>query len=559
MKKICKVAKTAVALVITALLVTLGVSCQKQETGGTAQAPKTVDYSEHETFTAWLYATNSDFYSDYSDNPIVRYLDNKYNITLQFQQPVSGTESDSLSLMLGTGEYTDMIEMTRYTGSLGDLYNDGVIVNIADYLDYMPNFKEHIDRDENFRRQCYDDNGRILTLRNIQTEVEFMWGGLVYRRDILETMTGGNIQFPSGNYHPTTFEDCDYMLPIFKAYFERAGMKEYAPLIIPYNGFIGTGELMAGFGAVAVSCVVDNKVVYGYLEDGFYNYLKKMREWYEKGYIYKDFASRVNDMFFLPNTSLTYGGAAGVWFGIQSQLGDAMSMPQYNLYFDVQPMPSPIDAAHGITEAANVLRPLYYDDTIIGWAVSTTCKNIPKLLSALDYMYSHEGGMLKVNGLTREQGADTDPVYVKAGMTDGAYWFEDGKLVFNPLLSYGGGTLDYESFCDMRLPGLLDRTIYREAVDAKTQAADLEWAKYLDTKMKKLSSALSYPSEDEKKMTANNAAINDYIVSSIPKFIMGTAALNDQAWAEFKATLISLGAEENIRMQQAAYDRYLKR
>jgi hypothetical protein len=339
-----KAIKTAVVLLAMALLVTFGVSCQKQGTGGTAEAPKTVDYTEHETFTAWLYATADEFYSDYSDNPVVRYLGNKYNVTLQFQQPVSGTETDSLSLMFGTGEYTDMIEMSRYSGSVSDLYDDGVIVNIAEYLDYMPNFKGHIDRDENFRRQVYDDDGRILTLRNIQTEVEFAWGGLVYRRDILETMTGGNIKFPSGNEHPTTIEDCEYMLPLFKKYFEAAGMKEYAPLIIPFNGYFYSGEFIGGFGVAGLSYLKGGKIKYGFLEDGFYNYLKKMREWYAAGYIYKDFASRVNDPFYLPNTALTYGGATGVWFGVQAQLGDAMSMPQYNLYFDVQPMPSPVDA-----------------------------------------------------------------------------------------------------------------------------------------------------------------------------------------------------------------------
>jgi hypothetical protein len=196
---------------------------------------------------------------------------------------------------------------------------------------------------------------------------------------------------------------------------------------------------------------------------------------------------------------------------------------------------------------------------MLGWAITTKCGNIPKLLSVMDHMYSQEGGMLKVNGLTKEQGADTDPVYVKAGMTDGSYWFEDGKMVFNPLLAYGGGTLDYGSFCDMRLPGMLDITIYRQAVNPRIQAADLQWAKYKDTKIKKLPSGLSYPSDDEKKMSANSVAINDYVTSALPQFIMGTTALNDHAWAEFKAALLNLGAEENIRIQQAAYDRYLKR
>jgi hypothetical protein len=40
---------------------------------------------------------------------------------------------------------------------------------------------------------------------------------------------------------------------------------------------------------------------------------------------------------------------------------------------------------------------------------------------------------------------------------------------------------------------------------------------------------------------------------------MGTLPLNDQTWAEFKAQLRNLGIEDSIRIQQAAYDRWLKR
>jgi putative aldouronate transport system substrate-binding protein len=65
--------------------------------------------------------------------------------------------------------------------------------------------------------------------------------------------------------------------------------------------------------------------------------------------------------------------------------------------------------------------------------------------------------------------------------------------------------------------------------------------------------------EEDKVYSANNVAITDYLNSTIPKFIMGTTPLNDQAWADFKVTLKNLGIEDNIRIQQAAYDRWLKR
>jgi len=40
---------------------------------------------------------------------------------------------------------------------------------------------------------------------------------------------------------------------------------------------------------------------------------------------------------------------------------------------------------------------------------------------------------------------------------------------------------------------------------------------------------------------------------------MGTTALDDKAWADYKAQLDALGLPELLRVNQAAYDRYLKR
>ncbi|MDR0707990.1 MAG: hypothetical protein LBF60_08990 [Treponema sp.] len=65
--------------------------------------------------------------------------------------------------------------------------------------------------------------------------------------------------------------------------------------------------------------------------------------------------------------------------------------------------------------------------------------------------------------------------------------------------------------------------------------------------------------EEEAVYSPNNVRITDYINSTAPKFIMGTTPLNDQTWADFKSQLRNLGIEEQIRIQQAAYDRWLKR
>jgi putative aldouronate transport system substrate-binding protein len=371
-------------------------------------------------------------------------------------------------------------------------------------------------------------------------------------------MTGGNSAFPSGNAEPTTIADWDYMLPLFKTYFEAAKMKDYAPLIIPSNGYFGLGELINGFGVGSNYYIENGKVKYGALEDGFYNYLQKMKEWYAKGYIYKDFASRTNDPFYLPNTSLTYGGAAGVWYGLVSQLGGAMSMPQYGLIFDVQPAKNPLDAEHGITKAAPFARTPNNQLDLKGSAITTACKNIPKLLAVMDYLFSDEGGML-YNGLTKEQGADTDPIYLKAGLQDGAYWLEGDTPVFNPLLSRAGGTLNHEPFMANQLPGMWNNSYENKYAAPEYKLGDAAWGAYEDAPQTRVSSSVSRPTGDDKIYSSNNAAINDYVSTSVPKFIIGTTPLNDQTWTEFKTRLRTLGIEENLRIQQEAYNRYLAR
>jgi len=527
-----------------------------------ALGEEAVDFSEHETFTYWLYATPNDYYASYSDNPVTQYLNYKFNVTIEFEQPATGTEADSLSLMFGTGEYTDAIDMAYYTGSVAELYEDGVIVDIAEYLEYMPNLKKLLDENEDYRKTCFDDYGRMLTLRGISVEDEVRWGGLVYRRDILETMTGGYIFFPSGNDEPTTIEDWEYMLPLFKAYFEAAGMVDYAPLIIPYNGYFATGELASGFGVNTNFYLEGDTVKFGPIEEGFYNYLVKMHEWYEAGYIYQDFASRTNDLFYLPNTNLTYGAAAGAWFGLSSQIGDTMSMPDYGLYFDVYAAISPLDTEHGVTEAFPFAWVPSYDPGTTGVAITSACEDIPKFLSIIDYLYGEEGGMMRQNGLTAEQAAEANiELYFDNGLENGVYWItDDGEFVFNPVLTAGGGTMDAEPFISVRYPTLSINTYMNQTVREEELVASEIWARYHDSEtIGKLPGSLSYPVEESITLTDNSTIIYEYIDTMAPKFIMGTEELTEESWNAFVEQIKAYGIEESLQIQQDAYDRYLER
>ena len=521
-----------------------------------------VDFSEHMAFTAWLQADPNDYYASYSDNPVVQYLNNKFNMTLSYEQPPSGSEQDAMSLMFGTGEYTDMVAINVYQGSVQALYEDGIIVDAGEYLDYMPNFKALIESDENVRRHVYNDDGRIFKLPVVATDEELVWGSLLYRHDILEEMTDGHVAFPSGNDVPTTYADWDYMLPLFKAYFEAAGLPQYACLILPYNGFFHYGEMATGFGFQTGDYYVNDKgeVGHGFLDDGLYDYLKKMNEWFEAGYIYQDFASRVNDMFFLPNTELTYGGAAGIWYGLAGQQGDALSMPEYGIDVDVRVMPSPI--AEGIEPSQMLKRnPPPYEGSGAGVSVTTKCEDLPRFFATLDFMYSEEGGMLWKYGLTKEQLPESNGIYEANGLDEGAYWYDDkGDFVLNPLFDTMGGPIAPDNMAGIRLPGLSLNDNDRKIVSEATLHADEVWAQYDSVATNfKLPDSLSYNIEEDTLMADTITNVRDYTNRMIPNFIMGTEPLNEESFETFRTQLIRYGLADCVEIAQASYDRYMDR
>jgi len=528
----------------------------------TPEDPSVINWDEHRVFTIWMYSTNNELYSGYSHNPVINYLNQRFNVTLEFIQPPSGTEADALALMFGTGQYTDLIDVTTFTGSIGDLYSDGVIIDIANYLQYMPNLVAHMEADSNVRKQFYNDDGRILTLTNFSEYDQTAWGGMVYRHDLLEMMTGGNVSFPSGYDIPTTVEDWEYMLPLFKMFFEMAGMADFAPLIIPATGTFWFGELQSGFGFPSPGFYYDtrtNIVNHGYLTDGFYNYITKMSEWFEAGYIYRDFATRVGDMFFLPNPALTYGSAAGIWYGLQSQLGDSMSMPEHGLFFDVRPLSTPLDTANGITAESviSMVGPRYEDP--VSFVVPASTTDIPRLLSIIDFMYSDDGGMLWQYGLTAEQIPENDTIYKAAGLSDGAYWFDDnGNFIYNPLVDQVGGPIAQSDIAGIRMPGFIRNRYNVENLSEEVSEANNIWTRHQGY-FRRLPTKLSLPQEEENLLNTRMVAINDYANAMIPQFIMGSVNFDAAAFADFKAQLISLGLDDNIRLQQAAIERYMAR
>ena len=534
------------------------------QTGSVAADPtgsEGPDLSEKVTVSIFQQADDVTM-EEYLNNPVLLYWQKLFNLEVEWQLPPQGSEQEQLTMMLGTGEYTDLINASFSTENLAALCADGVIIELSDYIaKYMPNYTAFLNAPENadVKSIICDEEGHIYNIAQVQEHPK-AWGGLVYRRDILETMTGGNIAFPSGSDEPTTVEDMDYMLGLMKQYFDAAGMAVNAPIIIPACGYFPTGEFMSGFGVGGMEYVGDDgKVRYGLAEDNFYNYLAKMKEWYEKGYVYADFASHTQDMFFLPNTELTYGGAAGVWYGITANLGGAMSMPDYGLIMDVQPMASPADTANGINTPLGILLDSGRTTPNSGFVISTACpeEKIVRILTALDYFFTEEGAVTRTMGLSAEQGAGEYAIYADKGATEGTR-----KPNSREWTDYYKTAPADASIPNLdRMPGISIELLPRDCqlVDGVSyeDIGDEIWTKYGNGNTYPLSVQLS--PEDNEKANTINTNIQDYANSMIVKFIMGKEELTPDSFKAYQAQIESLGLSEYLSIKQAAYDSFMAR
>ena len=515
--------------------------------------------------TIFLMKDDYEMYTSYSDNPIVQYLNEKFDVTLEFQQPAQGSDSNQFNLMLGTGDFTDVMEISS-SGSVTTqkMYEDEVIYDLAPYLEeHMPNYVKFLEEHETYKNAYYTDDGRLYTIPMHLTDMDDyteMWGGFVYRRDILETMTNGKVKFPSGEEEPTTVDDWTYMLELMKKYYEQEGYKDYACLIIPSSGYVATGELTNGFGTYTSYYMEGDEVVYGPTTEKYYNYLKQMNEWYKAGYIYQDFASRTGDAFYSPNPSLVNSGAVGVWYGTTGQIGDALQDVGV-AGADVRACAPPIDAKNGQDGSGSAINMLYGNavsmDTA-GYVVTTECseEKLIKFLEVCDYLFTDEGAMLASYGLDKEHGAAENEVYKKLGLEDGAWWFdEDGNFQSNPI-SKGTDHSYYNAMTGYRLPGKRIFEYKLQEMEPEVVEAAKTWGKYgFDS---------TYPNGVQ-KTTAESKELGDLAAqygteldTMTVKFIMGTEPLTKESFEEFCGTLETLGTTRGTEIKQEQYDRYVK-
>ena len=528
-------------------------------------------------------------------------------IGFDFQVPATGSEVDTYNTMIATGTYLDVMDVSFGMPVL-DMYEAGQLLDLTYYVEnHMPHYKAFLESHPelavyithevdggrkhlqihsaadvldiynqfagyNYRRDwivrygtppaeiwLLDGNNQKVHAPNPAADVPFSfhytldWDGNAietteWTDDVNPDSWVDNIIFPSGHRDPMYISDWEWMLEIFARAIADQGIDDGYVMSLYYPGYIANGELSNAFGGGGPLFYRNQGTglaAFGAVEEGFKTYMQCLNQWWQNGWIDREFRDKT-DVFFQIDETKVFQGKIGLWLGLPSQLGARM-------YSERQPFthgamvfgaPQPINDVYG-PDAVKFVEPyvMFQDEGLIAGGIIVTDKakdkDIAVLLGFIDYLYSDEGSILRTLGLNREQVADSQsPVYLQHGLTEGAYFASPGgKLRLDPVIELDDGGIR-GAMTMTRLPGLTRNSLIEYSYTPTYVSWRENWMRYPSTGFFGGLFNSQVPQEEWRiRERTVNLIENEYMYIEVPKFIVGEYDFGD----DYESFLVNLG------------------
>lgn len=456
-------------------------------------------------------------------------LEKRTNVHVEHKLSTVADMATSFNLMVTSGDYTDLIYGGSYSGGDDKAIEDGVYLELSEMIEkWMPNVKRLMNADDDVRRLFYTDSGNISTICLItKGDPQYPFMGPVIRMDLLEKVGISKV--------PETYSELYDALKLFKT---ELGVE--IPLAINYSGF---HNFIHGFTAgyhIGPGFYNENGIVkFGFIEDGFLDYLTMMHNWYSEGLVDPDFYTKAGE--FMVNMGDMASGRIATAETAFYTLIDMYAMlsgdPNYRVVGLPLPKQNANDALHFRIVGAKATA---------GTAVSSAADSAEKLeiiARWLDYGYTEEGYLLHNYGIEGE-----------------TYNLVDGKPVYTDLILANPDGLDAGTAMNVYTGALHHSSWYepsreRQIVSENAWNATVVWN---DSSLGDwVMPAIAMTTEEGAEYSSIYADIDTYITETVPSFITGAKPLSE--FPDFVTQIKSMGIDRCIEIQQAALDRFLAR
>lgn len=497
------------------------------------------------TITMWYYIPGyQDFMdSNYSFNALPA-AEAATGVKLEFTEVSDQSAVELFNLMIAGGDIPDLIPvMEYYTGGLSKAYEEGIILDINDYMEEnMPNYLAV--------RDCLAESTVNATLTDRMTlafyqikDGTYSNSGLVTRADWISDLgwewSGNMIGLEEFN---------DYLRTIHSVY-------ECPNTIYMYDGTVGLEaafdtEIPAlvgdGFMTMVTSAIFryGDEVTSGWITDGYRDYLEWVLEMFDEGIMERDFLSLETDR--QVTNSLQANGVIGVWQSAADKINEIVETFESN---------DPDIAVTGMPRVTKDPQAQYvWNDeaalvsTNAGFSLSASCDNPELVCQWENFFWTDEGYMIG------NYGTEGDSYHVES----------DGTVVFdyqNPVTVTGKNAPNAEMaqqlFTMLRFASfyvdndMLLSTFPQVALDA----VDL-WTIENSTDDRNFPSAVTtgLTSDQTQKIAEYESDFLTYAQEQCLKFMNGALELNDENWNDYVETCKRMGINEIIAVYQQAYD-----
>lgn len=446
--------------------------------------------------------------------------------------------------MLSSGNYPDIIQWLNnesYAGGVGQLYNDGIIIELNDLIDnYMPNLKKILEEHPNLAKDMMNDDGKFLyftklnSFSTIDDVMSITYWGFLMRKDWLE-----NVSMEV----PTTMDEWYNVLTAFKTQDPNGnGIADE----IPFDA--GAGALTMFYPAynMLTGVYIDpdtGKVAYGEYTEKYKEFLTTMNKWYSEGLIDDIYDENYNLVGSDVTDEHIYGDIAGSWKGLANNWEQRLpGILDKNANADLVAVPWVKS-----TKDSKKYTPNTYYSTLdrTSVCISVDCKYPEAAATLIDYMYSKEGGLYLTWGVEGESyvtNADGTRSWTPAA--DELVQFYDGN--FPRKFTYAMAHVSFPRL-DQNDTGSTREPQY---VDACALWADADRSMVYPA-------AISITQDQVKEAIGAETDIGSYVAEMQMKFINGEEPLTN--FDNYLDTLKKMGIENLIKLYQDAYDRYQAR
>jgi len=460
-------------------------------------------------------------------SPFAKELQKRTGVEIEYQHPVAGQDTQTLGLMIASGELPDMIAFNwlTYNGSPQKSIDDGIIIPLNDLMEeYAPNLTKFLKEHPEIDKAVKTEDGIYYAVPSIRDGKRLLvTEGPMYRRDLAEK--AGITDYP---------KNIDEIETLLRAYKEMGVSK---PLSFKAGGM---NNFISMFGILDGIYLKDDKVVYGPALEQYKVALERLHTWYEEGLLdanyFSNDSAKLNAQILSGDTAMTYSGGGttlSLWIDQAASQG---------IYFDMVGFPFTSVSEMG-DDGIHSLTAMYRGVGSV--AISTSCKNPAAALAFLDYAYSEEGKIFYnfgEEGVTHTLDENGNPVY-----TDMIYNNPDGLDKANALAMYahptvGTGYLQDERYIDQSF----SHPNQQECLDA--------WLSDYDTVVKNHLYYYYIDYADQEELAVIKTDITKHVNSEREKFITGKRSIKE--FDKYIDELKGYGLDRMIEIMQKGHDKY---